>query len=87
MAGTDPTCLVATVDVCASPTLTTTAVSAGSEPAEVANDRWEVADESLIKDIVPLLVTSEAAPGPLPIAVTEPACFVLRPGAVALSAT
>lgn len=87
MAGTDPTCLVATVDVCASPTLTKTAVSAGSEPAEVANDGWEVAEESLIKDMVPPMVTSEAAPGPLPIAITEPTCFVLRPDAVALSAT
>lgn len=86
MAGTDPTCFVATTDVCASPTFTKTAVSAGSELAEVANDGWEVAEESLIKDIVPALVTTEAAPGPLPIAGTEPTCFVLGPDAVALSA-
>lgn len=77
---------MATVDVCAPPTLTKMAVSAGSEPAEVANDGWEEAEESLIKDMVPALVTSEAAPGPLPIAATEPTCFVLRPDAVALYA-
>lgn len=63
------------------------AVSAGSEPAEVANEEWEVAEESLIKDMVSAPVTSDAAPGPLPIAATEPTCFVLRPDAVALSAT
>lgn len=78
---------MATVEVCASPTFAKTAVSAGSEPAEVANDGWEVAAESLIKDMVPALVTTEAAPGPLPIAATEPACFVLVSDAVALSTT
>lgn len=41
MAGTDPTCFVATADVCASPAFTETTVSAGSELAKGANDGWE----------------------------------------------
>lgn len=87
MAGTDPTCFDATVDVCASPILTKTAVSAGSELAEVADDDWEKVEESFVRDMIPALVTTEAAPGPLPIAGTTPACFVLGPDAVALFAT
>lgn len=87
MAGTDPTCFVVIVDVCASPTFTKTAVSAGSEFAEVANDGWEEIEESFVKDMIPVLLTTEAAPGPLPNAGTKPACFVPRPDAVALFAT
>ena len=87
MAGTDPTCFVATVDVCASPTLNKTAVSAGSGLAEVANDGREEIEEFSVKDMIPALVTTDAAPGPLSIAGTKPACFVLGPDAVALFAT
>lgn len=79
MAGTDPTCFVATADVCASPTLTKAAVSAGNEPAEAVDDGWEATEVSFAKDMVPALVTMEAAPGPLPIAATEPTCFVTEP--------
>lgn len=60
MAGTDPTCFVVIVDVCAS--FTKTAVSAGSDPAEVANDGWEEIEESFVKDRIPALLTMEAAP-------------------------
>lgn len=62
MAGTDPTCFVVIVDVCASPTFTKTAVSAGSDPAEVANDGWEEIEESFVKYRIPALLTTEAAP-------------------------
>lgn len=61
MAGTDPTCLVAIVDICASPTFTKTAVSVGSDPAEVANDGWEEIEESFIKCRIPALLATEAA--------------------------
>lgn len=87
MAGTDPTCFVATVDVCASLTFTNTAVSTGGEFAEVANDGWEEIKDSFVKDMIPALVTTETAPGPLPIAGTKPACFVPGPDAVTLFAT
>ncbi len=87
MAGADPTCFVVMVDVCASPTFAKTAVSAGSELAEVANDDWEEIEESFVKDMITALLTTEAAPGPLPNAGTKPACFVPRPDTVALFAT
>lgn len=87
MAGTDPTCFVVIADVCASSTFTKTAVFAGSDVAEVADDGWEEIEESFDKDMIPALLTTEAAPGPLPNAGTRPACFVAGPDAVALFAT
>lgn len=37
--------------------------------------------------MIPALITTEAAPGPLPIAGTNPACFVPGPDTVVLFAT